>query len=104
MKSFKKVDFIWTNRDFASFEWFVELLTEIELQQVQATSERIIDMHLFMTSAKVKQFIRKNELGDSFKKIDQDFSLRLNPGRPNYDQVRYKDFLFLLKQTSKFCA
>ena len=29
MRLFKKVDFIWTNRDFGAFEWFVQLLGEI---------------------------------------------------------------------------
>lgn len=88
MKLFKKVDFIWTNRDFSSFEWFVELLSEIELQQIKSGSDRIIDMHLFMTSAKINQLIRKyEENSDLDKKLEENFSLRLNPGRPNYDQV-----------------
>ena len=29
LKKFSKVDFIWTNRDFGAFEWFIQLLGEI---------------------------------------------------------------------------
>ena len=29
----KKVDFFWINRDHASFEWFVNLLSQLEIEQ-----------------------------------------------------------------------
>ena len=35
-KSLKKVDFIWINRDYESFEWFIELLGKIEAQQLNS--------------------------------------------------------------------
>ncbi|VFV39046.1 nadph oxidase 5 [Lynx pardinus] len=34
-----KVDFIWINRDQRSFEWFVSLLTKLELDQAEETRE-----------------------------------------------------------------
>ena len=30
-----KVDFFWINRDQISFEWFVKLLTEMEMEQAE---------------------------------------------------------------------
>ena len=29
----KKVDFFWINRDHTSFEWFVDLLSQLEIEQ-----------------------------------------------------------------------
>ena len=29
LKNFSTVDFLWTNRDFGAFEWFIQLLGEI---------------------------------------------------------------------------
>ena len=29
----RKVDFFWINRDHTSFEWFVNLLSELEIEQ-----------------------------------------------------------------------
>ena len=33
MFSLKKVDFFWINRDQKSFEWFVNLLSQLEMEQ-----------------------------------------------------------------------
>lgn len=33
------MDFIWINRDQRSFEWFVSLLTKLELDQAEETQE-----------------------------------------------------------------
>lgn len=93
LRKFKKVDFIWTNRDFGSFEWFVQLLGELELRQ-SGSDERFIDIHLFMTSAKSVQYIKKNDKNDktveaveTTENKEDSFSLKLNPGRPNLDAV-----------------
>ncbi|XP_069103028.1 NADPH oxidase 5-like [Argopecten irradians] len=54
----KKVDFIWINRDQKCFEWFMSMLTELELEQAEldrsdsGSLERIIDMQFYMTSVK----------------------------------------------------
>jgi predicted ferric reductase len=48
----KKVDFFWVNRDQRSFEWFVSLLSQLEIEQAHLSeSERFLDMHMYMTSA-----------------------------------------------------
>ncbi|XP_060064880.1 NADPH oxidase 5-like [Ylistrum balloti] len=52
----KKVDFIWINRDQKCFEWFMSMLTELELEQAERSDSgnlnRIIDMQFYMTSVK----------------------------------------------------
>lgn len=92
----KKVDFIWVNRDYQAFEWFIELLGQLELQQINSSTanktERFIGIHLYMTSANVEQEIRPldnpefNKKGQIESKMD-DFVLKLNPGRPDFEQV-----------------
>jgi hypothetical protein len=52
MFNLSKVDFFWINRDQQSFEWFVQLLTQLELEQAERTGgERFLDMHMYITSA-----------------------------------------------------
>lgn len=96
-KKLRKVDFIWVNRDYQSFEWFIELLGQIELQQmnVKATSTKIIDrfiqIHLFMTSAKCEQEIKpidaQNQTPNENEQKTNEFLLKLKPGRPDFDTV-----------------
>ena len=51
MFNLKKVDFIWINRDQKSFEWFVNLLSQLEEEQEEHGGElgRFLEMHLFVT-------------------------------------------------------
>lgn len=96
-KKLRKVDFIWVNRDYQSFEWFIELLGQIELQQmnVKATSTKIIDrfiqIHLFMTSAKCEQEIKpidaQNQTPNENEQKTNEFLLKLKPGRPDFDTL-----------------
>ena len=47
-----KVDFFWINRDQTAFEWFVQLLSALELEQAQRSDvERFLDMHMYITTA-----------------------------------------------------
>lgn len=92
-KKLKRVDFVWVNRDYQSFEWFIELLGQIELQQINSNKDkRFIGIHLYMTSAKKTQQIKPLDSpdfdtnGQIENKIDE-FTLQLNPGRPDFDQV-----------------
>lgn len=103
IKTLKKVDFIWVNRDFEAFEWFVELLGEIELQQKKLIgNEHFISIRLFMTSAKVEQEIKctldpfnvqklkkKKLIKEIIDEENKDFSLKLTPGRPKWDDVSF---------------
>jgi hypothetical protein len=101
-KNLKKVDFIWVNRDYQAFEWFIELLGQLELQQINSKAhktERFIGIHLYMTSATVEQEIRPldnpefNKKGQIQSKMD-DFVLKLTPGRPDFEQVCYSTGFF----------
>ena len=51
---FKQVDFFWINRDQRSFEWFVNLLSELEMEQTERAGgvlDRFLDLHMYITSA-----------------------------------------------------
>lgn len=93
-KKLKRVDFVWVNRDYQSFEWFIELLGQIELQQLNSQRKRFIGIHLYMTSAKNVQEIRPLDLPDFDRKgqikkskHSDNFSLKLIPGRPDLDKL-----------------
>ena len=107
-KTLKKVDFIWVNRDYQAFEWFIELLGELELQQLclerelKRTAERFLKIHLYMTSSKVEREImldasqiadfKMNKYKDSSEIHEssiREFSIKLNPGRPNFEKVSF---------------
>ena len=51
-----QVDFFWINRDQKAFEWFVELLIQIEIQQAEmgGAMERFLELHMYMTALKQK--------------------------------------------------
>lgn len=55
----RKVDFFWINRDQRSFEWFVHLLSQLEMEQAENCSEeRFLDMHMYITTALEKHDMR----------------------------------------------
>lgn len=47
------MDFFWINRDQKSFEWFVKLLSQLEIEQAEqgGAMSRFLDMHMYVTSA-----------------------------------------------------
>ena len=51
--SLRKVDFFWINRDQKSFEWFVNLLSQLEIEQAEqgGAMEKFLDLHMYITSA-----------------------------------------------------
>ncbi|CAF3549158.1 unnamed protein product [Rotaria sp. Silwood1] len=53
----KKVDFIWVNRDYKNFEWFLNLLRQFEQEQEyylasNSNEKRFLDIHLYFTEIK----------------------------------------------------
>ena len=58
MNSLKKVDFFWINRDQKSFEWFISLLLQLELEMSESGGSfgRFLDMHMYMTSGEIVKF------------------------------------------------
>jgi len=91
------------NRDYQAFEWFIELLGELELQQLsleqelKQPTERFLTIHLYMTSAKVEREImldasqiadfKMNKYKDVPDTNIRGFSMKLKPGRPNLEKV-----------------
>lgn len=53
------MDFFWINRDQRSFEWFVNLLSQLEMEQAELgiAMERFLEMHMYITSA-----LQKNDM------------------------------------------
>ncbi|CAF4695221.1 unnamed protein product, partial [Rotaria magnacalcarata] len=53
----QKVDFVWVNRDYKNFEWFLNLLRQFEQEQenylaLNPNEKRFLDLHLYFTEIK----------------------------------------------------
>ncbi|XP_014235991.1 NADPH oxidase 5 [Trichogramma pretiosum] len=102
----QKVDFFWLNRSHRSFEWFVDLLTQLEIDQAEneskhrdedgkTTVERFLEMHMYVTSAPAKTDMKAVALNMGldllFQKEKLDFitglKTRSKTGRPDWDEV-----------------
>ncbi|ESO98417.1 hypothetical protein LOTGIDRAFT_159226 [Lottia gigantea] len=92
----KRVDFIWINRDQKNFEWFVRMLTDIEVEQANYDKfGRIIHMHMYMTSALSKTDMKGLGLQMALEllhtKEHRDvltgLRTRTHAGRPNFDEL-----------------
>nr|KAF7408968.1 hypothetical protein H0235_013820 [Vespula pensylvanica] len=93
----RKVDFFWINRDQRSFEWFVNLLSQLEMEQAELgiAMERFLEMHMYITSA-----LQKNDMKAVGLQLAMDLlhekekrdlitglKTRTTAGRPNWDKV-----------------
>ncbi|CAB3980388.1 NADPH oxidase 5 isoform X1, partial [Paramuricea clavata] len=98
LRKLQKVDFFWINRDQHSFEWFLSLLNQLEVEQSESEgvfNDHFLDMHIYMTSALRKEDMKALglqlalELIHSKKEKDLITGLktRTNPGRPDWDKV-----------------
>ncbi|XP_058791385.1 NADPH oxidase 5 isoform X2 [Phymastichus coffea] len=93
----RKVDFFWINRDQRSFEWFVNLLSQLEMEQAElgATMERFLEMHMYITSALQKSDMKAVGLQLALELLHEKekrdlitgLKTRTNAGRPNWDKV-----------------
>ena len=63
MFNLRKVDFIWINRDQRSFEWFVNLLSQLEADQQEHGGElgRFLEMHMYVTSALQRNDVKEKD-------------------------------------------
>ena len=97
MFKLKKVDFFWINRDQRSFEWFVDLLSQLEIEQKEngGAMSRFLDMHMYVTSAlqptDMKAVALQLALDILYNKEERDLvtglKSRTNAGRPNWNKV-----------------
>ncbi|KAM4749054.1 NADPH oxidase 5-like [Rhinophrynus dorsalis] len=95
----RKVDFIWINRDQKFFEWFVSLLTKLELDQADEEPDgRFLEMHMYMTSALGKNDMKAIGLQMALDLLAQKekrdsitgLRTRTQPGRPDWNKVFQK--------------
>lgn len=99
-RKLKKVDFIWVNRDHKNFEWFLNILREIEDEQEKYLSsnpneKRFLDIHLYFTAIKNEHNIGNAPL-DLISRVweqvaGQDIfttlKSRTRVGRPDWSEV-----------------
>ncbi|XP_070066124.1 NADPH oxidase 5 isoform X4 [Drosophila virilis] len=93
----RKVDFFWINRDQRSFEWFVNLLSQLEIEQAElgGAMERFLDMHMYITSALQRTDMKAVGLQLALDLLHEKgkrdlitgLKTRTNAGRPNWDKV-----------------
>lgn len=92
------MDFFWINRHQKYFEWFISLLSQLEIEQTEQDGfDRFLDMHMYMTSALRKtdmkgiglqmalDLIHKKEKRDLITGL----KTRTQAGRPNWEKVIY---------------
>jgi NADPH oxidase 5 len=98
-KKLKKVDFIWINRDYQRFEWFIELLSKIELEQLKLEDEkkeRFIRIHLYITGeTKDKEFKYIDLLAKGRQEVPADNTI-------NDAQLRNSCSLIMISNRPKF--
>merc|ERR1739848_592123 len=93
----KKVDFFWINRDQKSFEWFVKLLSQLEIEQSEqdGVMSRFLDMHMYVTSALQRTDMKAVGLQLALDLLHEKekrdlvtgLKSRTNAGRPNWNKV-----------------
>ena len=94
----KKVDFFWVNRDHESFEWFVDLLSQLEMEQrdnPKDNQSRFLDIHLYLTSGPkandMNTVVLKMAMDILYNKEEKDLltglRARTKSGRPDWDKV-----------------
>ncbi|XP_039306602.1 NADPH oxidase 5 isoform X1 [Solenopsis invicta] len=93
----RKVDFFWINRDQRSFEWFVNLLSRLEIEQAElgTTMEHFLEMHMYITSALQKSDMKAVGLQLALELLHEKekrdlvtgLKTRTNAGRPNWNEV-----------------
>ncbi|XP_053387111.1 NADPH oxidase 5-like [Mercenaria mercenaria] len=93
----RKVDFIWINRDQRSFEWFLTLLNQIEVEQSShhGILENCIQMHMYMTAAQKKTDMKgiglQIALDLMYEKSQRDLitglKTKTEPGRPDWNKI-----------------
>ena len=100
-----QLDFFWINRHATAFEWFIRLLTQLELEEAKHPEfDRFLDTHLYMTGAKKASDLQglclQMALELVHKKEERDMVTGLRTkaqaGRPNWDEVGLCDGSFCI--------
>lgn len=97
MFNLRKVDFYWINRDQKHFEWFVKLLSQLEIEQAEqgGAMGRFLDMHMYITSALQRTDMKAVGLQLALDLLHEKdkrdlvtgLKSRTQAGRPNWNKV-----------------
>lgn len=96
MGRLNKVDFFWINRDQTSFEWFIDLMSQLEAEQAShAHIQRFLDINMYFTAAlkrtDMKAVVLQLALDMLYEKEHRDLLTglrsRTHMGRPDWDRV-----------------
>lgn len=97
MFTHSQVNFIWINRDHKSFEWFAEMLAQMEFEQNEEYGdfEKFFEMEMYMTKElhhdRMRSLALQMALQTIHKTTKKDLltglKTRLQSGRPNWDKV-----------------
>ncbi|KAM0747903.1 NADPH oxidase [Meredithblackwellia eburnea MCA 4105] len=82
----RRVEFIWSNRDTGSFEWFQDLLKSLEEKQTDPNFLRISMYLTGKVDLGMMQNIAINDVGESFDPLTN-LRSRTHFGRPNYGKI-----------------
>lgn len=85
----ERVHFIWVNRDQHAFEWFTELLAELEREDV----DQLLNIHIYMTGGREQldsvalELAREVFYAKTRRDIVTGLAARTKFGRPDWDQL-----------------
>ncbi|CAF4720696.1 unnamed protein product [Rotaria socialis] len=99
-RKLQKFDFIWLNRDFENFEWFLNLLRRFEQEQdnylaLHPNEKRFLDIHLYCTDPQLAsnvdnaplELVRKICAPVARRDIYTGLKSRTNFGRPSWEKI-----------------
>ncbi|KAH9528182.1 NADPH oxidase 5 [Dermatophagoides farinae] len=90
INNLKKVDFIWINRNQTSFEWFVEMLSDLVEQQstISIKDDRFFDIHMYVTNKDGEKSNDHNQRTKGSSIIDRSHSMiNWHFGRPEWNSI-----------------
>jgi ferredoxin-NADP reductase len=90
----KRVDFIWITREQRSLEWFISIISQMEIEQ-RKNNESFLETHLYVTSAKRQSDLKTISLqytidclfSEEESHLVDGLRKRTYYGRPNWDIV-----------------
>jgi len=82
----KTVYFFWINREKESFEWFLELLTDLEKSQ-EKSGRKLLDLNAYLTEGFSAQDIRALMYDDRETDTITGLHSKTHIGRPNWPQI-----------------
>ncbi|CAF4737076.1 unnamed protein product [Rotaria socialis] len=96
----QKVDFVWVNRDYKNFEWFLNLLRQFEQEQenylaLNPNEKRFLDLHLYFTEIKHDEnignvpleFVTKTWAEMTGQDIFTSLKCKTHFGRPQWEKL-----------------